>query len=141
MPLHVTSEQHRVLIAHARAAVPEECCGFLIGRRQADRAVVTAVEAATNVWDGDRCSRFLIEPRTQLHVQRETRAAGLEIVGFYHSHPHSPPSPSRFDREMAWPEYSYLIISLAAEPPELASWRCSGEQAEFEREELTVNGS
>ena len=37
---------------------------------------------------------------------------GLEIVGYYHSHPDHPAGPSAFDTEHAWPWYSYLIVRV-----------------------------
>jgi proteasome lid subunit RPN8/RPN11 len=57
---------------------------------------------------------------------KSARAQGLEVVGYYHSHPAGPPRPSAFDRERAWPELSYLIVTPAGEAH---SWRLGGDGA------------
>jgi proteasome lid subunit RPN8/RPN11 len=129
------------IIAHARQTSPEECCGMLVGRLENDRAVVAAIEPSANTWDGDRRTRFMIDPRMQLRVQRESREVGLDIVGYYHSHPTSPPVPSQFDRDLAWPGHSYLILSLLTDPPELRAWRIEDENATFQPEECKVTGT
>jgi proteasome lid subunit RPN8/RPN11 len=56
--------------------------------------------------------RFLIRPQEFLAGEHVAAAKGLEIVGFYHSHPDHPPEPSGYDREHAWPVYSYAIVAV-----------------------------
>ncbi len=103
----------RAAIAHAREAAPAECCGVLIG---AHGDVVEAVRARNAA---DRPTRFLIDPQDHVRAIREARAQGLEVVGFYHSHPHSAPLPSETDRaEANYPDHLALIVSLASDPPE-----------------------
>lgn len=146
MAVRMTTGQLAEIETQARTAVPEECCGILVGRRDGDALIVTTIVASPNVWGADdsaapgpdRNTRFELDPRTHLRVQREARQAGLDIVGFYHSHPLSPPVPSAFDREMAWPGHTYLIISLLAEPPQARCWRVADEQAPFLPEELLI---
>ena len=138
MSLRLMNSQVEQMIREARAAAPDECCGILTGRRERERVMVSTLEPAANVWDGDRRSRFLLEPRTHLRVQRECRAAGLEIVGFYHSHPDSPPVPSLFDREMAWPDHAYVIVSLSGPEPSLRTWRLTPGGDRFEEQPLVI---
>ncbi len=62
-------------------------------------------------------NRFLIDPEEHIAARREGRRRGLELVGFYHSHPHSPAVPSATDlAEAAYPGHLYAIVSLVAEP-------------------------
>jgi len=69
---------------------------------------------------------------TLLAIQAQ-EAAGLDIVGIWHSHPDHPARPSETDRASAWPEWSYVIISLQRDGVrELRSWRLNG--ADFEEE-------
>ena len=56
--------------------------------------------------------RYEIDPRDQIRIQREADAAGLDIVGYYHSHPDHPAQASRFDTERAWAGYVYLIVAV-----------------------------
>ena len=85
-----------------------------------------------NTWEqmDERRRRFLIAPEDFLREERHARAAGWEILGFYHSHPDRPPRPSETDREFAWPGYSYVIQSvrdgLAAE---VYSWRLKDDRS------------
>jgi len=110
----VTREVRDGLIAHAREEAPRECCGMLLGRGdeivEAARARNVAAPAAT---------RFLIDPKDHIDARRQGRARGLEIVGFYHSHPRGAAEPSATDlAEATYPGF-YAIIGLRADVPEL----------------------
>jgi proteasome lid subunit RPN8/RPN11 len=107
------------IIAHAREAAPAECCGLLLGR---DGAVVEAVRTR-NVAD-HQLSRFVIDPKEHIDRRRDARRRGLDVAGFYHSHPQSPASPSSADgAEANYPDHLYLIVSLAQEPPDVGLFR------------------
>jgi len=107
------SEVLAAIISHARAAAPAECCGVLIGT---EGRVVEAV-GTRNI--ADRSTRFEIDPKDHLDARRSARARGLDIVGFYHSHPHSPALPSESDKaEANYPDHLHLIVSLASDPPD-----------------------
>jgi len=82
--------------AHARETYPEECCGFLIGTQDL-RRVVVEIRRTANVRSDDRRTRYTIDPRETLRLDRELRGTEREIVGFYHSHPDVPAVPSAFD--------------------------------------------
>ena len=95
------------VIAHARAEAPAECCGMLVGAG----AVVGEAVPARNVAASP--TRFLIDPKDHFDARRAARGRGLEVLGFYHSHPTSPAWPSATDvTEAAYPDAVYLIVSL-----------------------------
>jgi proteasome lid subunit RPN8/RPN11 len=99
------------VMAHARSAEPAECCGILLGA--ADRIV--AAMPSPNL-SGDP-NRFIIDPRAHIAARRSARAGGVEVVGFYHSHPHSEPAPSPSDiAEVTYDGCLYLIVSPDSEP-------------------------
>lgn len=130
---------------HAERTYPEECCGFLIGRRRPEGAEVTRAVSAVNErpeeQPGERRHRYLIGPETVLLADRAARAEGLEIVGYYHSHPDRPAVPSAFDREHAWAGASYLIVPVAGgEAGPVRSWRLTGAEGSFV-EETVVTGA
>lgn len=84
---------------------------MLIGR--ADE-ILEAVRASNLA---ESPNRFLIDPKDHIAARRNARARGLDVVGFYHSHPHSPPEPSATDRaEASYPNHLYLIVSPQSEP-------------------------
>jgi proteasome lid subunit RPN8/RPN11 len=118
---------------HAEAVYPEEACGGLLGR-PGNGEEVEVVEAApvTNVREHERRRRYLIGPEDVLHLERRAAAAGLQVVGYYHSHPDAPPLPSAFDREHAWPWYVYLIISVENGRAATArAWQLADDREDF----------
>jgi proteasome lid subunit RPN8/RPN11 len=102
---------------HARDTYPDECCGFLIGPAGEDPELPRAIERtvrARNEYDGARRRRFVIDPNELRELERRVAAEGRAITGFYHSHPDHPAEPSEFDREHAWPWYSYVVLRVTA---------------------------
>jgi proteasome lid subunit RPN8/RPN11 len=106
------------IVAHARRETPRECCGVLIGR--ADEILEAA--PARNLADGN--DRFVLDPRDHIDIRRRARHAGLDVVGFYHSHPHSSPRPSAVDlAEASYPDHCYLIVALGGADAVVALYR------------------
>lgn len=122
---------------HGEATFPEECCGFLIGRAAAEATVVERVLPVDNERQDSRHNRYVIEPDTVLAAHKEARAAGADVVGYYHSHPDHPSRPSDFDREHAWPGLSYLIVSvMKGRVADARSWRLADDRERFDEEIL-----
>jgi proteasome lid subunit RPN8/RPN11 len=99
--------------AHGAEGYPDEICGLMLGT---DR-VVTEVRRARNIIVERSRDRYEIDPLDQIRIQREADAAGLDIVGYYHSHPDHPAQASRFDTERAWSGYVYVIVSIEKGKP------------------------
>lgn len=118
MWLHADVEAH--LVAHARDEAPRECCGLLFGR--ADE--ILAARRARNVAD-DPERRYVIEPRDHLSAIRDARAAGLDVIGAYHSHPRTRAVPSPTDAAQAFPDFLWVIVGLGGDAPEVAGWAWS----------------
>jgi desampylase len=98
------------VVGHARAEAPRECCGFLLGQA----SLIREAAAGRNI-AAPPTTRFLIDPQDHFDTLRSARARGLEILGFYHSHPYSAAQPSVTDRaEASYPGHLYLIVGLAA---------------------------
>ena len=109
------------ILAHAHAETPRECCGFLVGNTCQIRDAVAARNLATAP------TRFLVDPQDHINTLRAARQRGVEILGFYHSHPYTPALPSETDRaEASYPGYLCLIVSLAAEPADARLFRLVG---------------
>jgi proteasome lid subunit RPN8/RPN11 len=87
----------QAVLDEARAGYPFEVCGVLLGRGGAVSAVVPVANAETRV----PRVRYRIAPEDLVRIQRDARGAGLEIVGYYHSHPDHPARPSPTDRRRA----------------------------------------
>jgi proteasome lid subunit RPN8/RPN11 len=101
------------VLNHAQSNPEEECCGLLAGR---DRTILH-VFPARNVADRPAVA-YEIAPEELFRIMREIRAAGLEFLGIYHSHPNGDNQPSSRDIERAYyPDAAYFIISSRIEAP------------------------
>ena len=121
-------------------AYPNECCGVLLGKEQDGRKVVVDILPLQNAREDSPRNRFLILPEDLLHSDREARSRGLDILGFYHSHPDHPARPSEYDREHAWPWYTYLIVAVEqGVPRDLTGWLLSDDRKSFLPEEIQIS--
>jgi proteasome lid subunit RPN8/RPN11 len=117
-------EAHASIVSHAREAAPAECCGLVIGYKGSGDAGDAVTEAARTRNLSADPNRFEIDPEDHIRVRRTARSRGLDVLGFYHSHPRSPATPSATDiAEAAYPGHLYVIISLSVEPAELRLYR------------------
>ena len=132
------SDEHRAAIRrHGAEDYPYECCGAMLGTSKDGVKTVTALRAIPNEHEEGHERRFLISPESMFRVEKEARASGLSIVGFYHSHPDHPARPSDYDREHAWPYYSYIIVSVErGTATDLTCWTLDNEDKYFEAEEM-----
>jgi len=70
-------------------------------------------------------------------AEKKAREKQVELIGWYHSHPDAPARPSEFDREHAWPWYSYIIVSVRQrEPRDTTSWRLRGDRSAYDSETI-----
>jgi proteasome lid subunit RPN8/RPN11 len=99
------------MVAHARADLPDECCG-MIGGRDGEATSVVRVENAAH-----SPLRYEMDPQGQFDALKEIEGAGDELIGIYHSHTRSAAYPSETDVNEArmWPEQVYVIVSLENE--------------------------
>ena len=131
--LTLSAGANAALRAEAERARPAECCGVLAG----SSARVAAVYAVPNAAD-DRVARYEMDPAELWAARRRARDEGLEVLGFYHSHPRTPPVPSSHDVARAdYPDAVYAIVGL--EPRfEVRAFRIAGGRAE--EVEVSVEG-
>jgi proteasome lid subunit RPN8/RPN11 len=124
---------------HGEAAYPAECCGVLVGRSaDPDAKEVVRLEPAVNRRTDDP-HRYLISPDDLRRLETQVRSEGLEIVGYYHSHPDHPAVPSAFDADHAWPWYSYVIVQVTqGRGSQLASWVLDDDRPRMHAESLEV---
>ena len=135
------SEEVRAQIrAHGAETYPQECCGALLGHDGETGREVTALLPLVNRSEDSPRNRFSI---TADDV-REAEKAGakmhrLEVIGWYHSHPDHPPRPSEYDREYAWPWYSYIIVSVEkGAAKEMSAWQLAEDRSGFSEEKIEV---
>jgi len=111
--LKLRQSEFDALLRHAEAAYPQECCGALLGTRDPDVREVFATVPCTNAQADSPQTRYSIDPRELVRIQRDARERVWEIVGFYHSHPDHPAYWSPTDlAEAHWIGCSYVIVSV-----------------------------
>jgi proteasome lid subunit RPN8/RPN11 len=120
------------MISHAESEAPFECCGLLAGKEgkiEEIYQIVNLPEDDPKIADmevpQDRRYRYVMDPKEQLKAFKTMRKNGTELSGIYHSHPHSPATPSATDVRLAfYPDVIYLIISLEIkEKPEVRGFQ------------------
>lgn len=128
--------------AHGVETYPHECCGALLGRdgesapENVRREVLDLLPLANRRDDSPR-NRFEVTPEDVRLAEATAREKKLELLGWYHSHPDAPARPSEFDREHAWPWYSYIIVSIQkGAPRDFTSWRLQDDRAAYDSEAL-----
>ena len=112
-PLKISPALYEQVRAHGEETYPHECCGIFLGRASADGIAVEALLRAGNTRTDSAHNRYHIDPRELIAAQREGRKLGLDIVGFYHSHPDHPAQWSATDfAEAHWFGCAYLITAV-----------------------------
>ena len=135
--LRVREELVRRIQAHGAEAYPHECCGALLGRDGDGAREVTGLLPLANRRDDSPRNRFEVTADDVRLAEKTARERSLELVGWYHSHPDAPARPSEYDREHAWPWYSYIIVSVQeGKPRDMASWRLRDDRSLYDSEEI-----
>ena len=137
--IELTRAAYDEIVYRAYEGGNAEICGVLAGDRgdDGDPSVVTETYAAENVAETPEI-RYLIDPEEQLELIETVEEGGLDVVGFYHSHPTGPTHPSETDAARAtWPDRSYVICALDGYPF-VGSWRWRDDEETFEQETVSV---
>lgn len=133
--LQLPPEVRGELQVQAAAGYPAEACGLLLGRHDEAHCRVIAQHPARNLNRERAGDRFELDPLDYLAAEEAASAAGLAVVGVWHSHPDHPARPSETDRVLAWPGWSYVILAVSrGQVVDLRSWRLAGE--DFDEEEV-----
>ncbi|MGA2603355.1 MAG: M67 family metallopeptidase [Verrucomicrobiia bacterium] len=115
---------------------PNEACGVMLGKN----GVVTEIVSADNERTDSARNRYLIDPLAYMKIERGADQRGLEVLGIYHSHPDVAARPSQFDLDHAWPNFSYLIVSVVkGKAVESNSWRLRDDRSAFDREAVEIS--
>jgi proteasome lid subunit RPN8/RPN11 len=154
LELWISHERMEKIREHGVETYPNECCGALLGR---DNALLEGPGSDPNSSRFSRCvyslfplvnrrddsprNRFSLTADDVLRAEKAAKAQGLEVIGWYHSHPDHPARPSDFDRDHAWPWYSYIIVSVhQGVPQDMTSWQLKDDRSGYLEEKIeTVN--
>lgn len=127
--------------SHGAETFPFECCGAMLGRDSLTREILGLFPLVNRRDDSPR-NRFAVAAEDVREAEKAARERGLDVIGWYHSHPDHPARPSEFDREHAWPWYSYVIVSvLGGAPAEMTSWRLNDDRLAYSPESIEIRSS
>ena len=131
MKARLQSAAVEALKAHGQSGYPHESCGVLLGRLSGASLEVLEAHACANANADRAADRYLIEPQDQLRIEKDARARGLDVVGYYHSHPDHPSQASATDLAQSWEGVLYLILAVEKGQARRLQgwWRSSGEPA------------
>jgi proteasome lid subunit RPN8/RPN11 len=146
----ISAELAEKIREHGVETYPYECCGAMLGRDLGleENAVsekkslsvsreVLSLFPLVNRRDDSPRNRFSVTAQDVRDAEKTARAQGLEVIGWYHSHPDHPARPSDYDRDHAWPWYSYIIVSVeSGVPQDMTSWRLKDDRSGFLEEKI-----
>jgi proteasome lid subunit RPN8/RPN11 len=135
MVVKITKTTYDGIIKHAESGYPNEVCGVLIGQR----GKITTFKECRNLNKERARDRYELDPASFKEADDWARSNGMEILGIYHSHPDHPSRPSEFDRERAWPNWAYIILSIhGGRYKDGRAWILKDFGSHFEEEEITL---
>jgi len=137
LPLKIGTGDVGNIHDHAKETYPEECSGVIVGMNTGEIKVVVDVWRADNTHEDERSRRFLIDPLVYMKLEQQANERGMDVLGIYHSHPDHPSEPSEYDREHAWPNFSYIIASVSSEQVEdMRSWVLKDDRSGYDEEPI-----
>lgn len=135
MALTIAAAELAKLHAHAREGYPHEVVGILAGSR--DTCHVSRVVSLTNERADSPANRYHVSAMVLYRAEEALAGEGLEVVGYYHSHPDVSARYSDFDRDHSLPNMSYLITSVVGrEIAETRSWRLREDRAAMDEQPI-----
>ncbi len=133
--LRITASELDKLKQHGEDGFPHEVVGILAGSRETWE--VTEVVRLENERADSAHNRYKVSGLTLMRAEQALEARGLEVVGYYHSHPDHPSQYSEYDRDHALPNMSYVIVSiLGGEAATVQSWRLTDDRSAMTEEEI-----
>jgi proteasome lid subunit RPN8/RPN11 len=150
LELGISAELAEKIREHGVETYPYECCGALLGTdydglandpnresRKVSREVLSLFPLVNRRDDSPR-NRFAVTADDVREAEKSASAQGFEVIGWYHSHPDHPAKPSDFDRDHAWPWYSYIIVSVhTGVPQDMTSWRLKDDRSGYLEEKIS----
>src|SRR5581483_7586214 len=128
-----------VMIAHAEATYPNECCGAMLGDSDGETKIVRAAVKLENAFEGPQAERYELRPEDLLKADREARRQGMDLIGIFHSHPDCDAYFSETDLKNSCPWYSFVVLSVrGGRFHHAGSFLPNAEQTRADAEELSI---
>lgn len=141
MSVQLDSTLQQQIFRQMETTYPNEGGGFLLGSIQDGTVQITDITQVQNVFEEEeQYHRYAMTPHDWMRLEDEADQLGLELVGYYHSHPDSPAIPSIYDRDHALPNFVYIITSVqAGKAVDMRAWRLYADRSQFNAEDLIIH--
>ncbi|MGB0637762.1 MAG: Mov34/MPN/PAD-1 family protein [Myxococcota bacterium] len=135
MSLTLPSKELSKLHAHAQEGYPHEVVGIIAGDKAARFA--SRIHPLVNERSDSAHNRYKVSGLTLMRAEQAIEAEGLDILGYYHSHPDHTSQYSDYDRDHALPNLSYVIVSVMdGHAVHTASWRLKEDRSAMDPEPI-----
>ena len=135
--IEIESKPWLGMVEHAERTYPNECCGAMLGRTNANRKLVVDAVPLQNAFVGEQAERYELRPEDLLEADKAARERGLDVIGIFHSHPDCDAYFSETDLKNSCPWYSFVVMSIKAGKFDHAnSFLPDIDQTKADREEL-----
>ncbi len=135
--IQIQPEAWQVMVSHAQATYPNECCGAMLGTIDGDTKTVKVGVVIENAFTGVQHERYELRPEDLLKADREARSRGMDLIGIFHSHPDCDAYFSETDLKNSCPWYSFVVLSIyKGQFHHANSFLPNAEQTEAPKEEL-----
>ena len=136
--IDINQESWNLMVAHAEKTFPNECCGAMLGSIDGDEKKVLKAVTIENSYTGEQGARYELRPEDLLEADRQARAAGMDLIGIFHSHPDCDAYFSKTDLENSCPWYSFVVLSIKNGKFDHAnSFLPNADQTAADKEDLT----
>ncbi len=135
--IRIEPDAWAAMVAHARQAYPNECCGAMIGTNGGSAKQVRVAMPLENAFEGVQATRYELRPQDLLAAEKAAREQNMDVIGIYHSHPDCDAYFSETDLKNSCPWYSFVVLSIQrGEFHHANSWLPNFEQTAAAKEEL-----
>jgi proteasome lid subunit RPN8/RPN11 len=141
MPIELSHTLQARIIAEMEQAFPNEGGGFLLGTVHGDTTQIRDVIHVPNTFESEeQYHRYAMTPQNWAQMEDAADARGLTLVGYYHSHPNSPASPSEYDRVHALPNFVYIITAVYnGKADHMRVWRLRDSRESFDEAAFMIS--
>jgi proteasome lid subunit RPN8/RPN11 len=137
MSLILPNPELSKLHAHAQEGYPHEVVGIIAGDKQ--ERMASRIHPLINERADSAHNRYTVSGLTLMRAEQALEAEGLDILGYYHSHPDHPSQYSDYDRDHALPNLSYVIVSVInGRAVDTASWRLRDDRSAMDSESIVA---
>ena len=110
--IRIEKDAWDVMVSHAEATFPNECCGAMLGEVDGEVKTVRSAVPIENSFAGPQAERYELRPEDLLNADREARRQGMDLIGIFHSHPDCDAYFSETDLKNSCPWYSFVVLSI-----------------------------